>query len=96
VVASAAEVPGAGGTPQGATGVEVADADPRLGDSAGSLLQDLVVRGASAGAPGSAALGDAAPAPRVLECHGFRDICTVLIRFSRLSALAHQLEAGGG
>jgi hypothetical protein len=38
VVASAAEVPGAGGTPQGATGVEVADADPRLGDSAGSLL----------------------------------------------------------
>jgi hypothetical protein len=54
------------------------------------------VRGASAGAPGSAALGDAAPAPRVLECHGFRDIYTVLIRFSRLSAPDHQLEAGGG
>jgi hypothetical protein len=44
-------------TPHGAAGVEVVDAGPYLGDSAGSLLQDLVVRGAGAGIPGSASPG---------------------------------------
>jgi hypothetical protein len=38
VVVLAMEVPSAGGAPQDATGVEVVDADPRLGDSARSFL----------------------------------------------------------
>jgi hypothetical protein len=37
-VVLAMEVPSAGGAPQDATGVEVVDADPRLGDSARSFL----------------------------------------------------------
>jgi hypothetical protein len=49
------EVSGAGGAPHGATGTEVADAGPWLGDSARSLLQDLMVCGTDAGVPGSAA-----------------------------------------
>jgi hypothetical protein len=63
VVALAMEVSCARGAPQGAAGVEVADAGPRVGDSAGSLLQDLVVHGTGAGIPGGAALCDVAPAP---------------------------------
>jgi hypothetical protein len=38
VVASATEVSGAGGAPQGAAGAEVADTGPWLGDSLRSLL----------------------------------------------------------
>jgi hypothetical protein len=57
VVALTTEVPGVSGTPHGAAGIEVVDAGPYLGDSAGSLLQDLVVRGAGAGIPGSASPG---------------------------------------
>jgi hypothetical protein len=63
VVASAMEVPGAGGAPQGATGAKVADAGPQPSDYAKSLLQDLVVRGAGADVPRIAALGDVASAP---------------------------------
>jgi hypothetical protein len=57
------EVPGTGGAPRGATGTEVVDTGPRLGDSAMSLLQDLVVCGANVGIPESATLGDATPTP---------------------------------
>jgi hypothetical protein len=55
------EVPGAGGAPWGATGAEVANTGPRLGDGTMSLLQDLVVCGVGVGVPESAALGDATP-----------------------------------
>jgi hypothetical protein len=54
---------GDGGAPQGATGAEVVDTGPRLGDSARSLLQDLVMHGVGAGVLGSVATGDAALAP---------------------------------
>jgi hypothetical protein len=64
VVASAMEVSGAGGALQGTTVVDVTDVEPWLGDSTESLLHDLVVRGAGAGIPGSAAPSDAVPAPR--------------------------------
>jgi hypothetical protein len=70
VVASATELPRARGAAQGAGGIEVADAGPRLGDSVGSLLQDLVVRGADAYVPRSAAPGDMALAPRSLSAMG--------------------------
>jgi hypothetical protein len=76
VVALATEVSGAGGAPRGAAGAEVADTGPRLGDSLRSLLQDLVVGGASAGVLGGAAPGDAAPAPGSSS--------TVSLRVSRL------------
>jgi hypothetical protein len=59
VVVSATEVLGAGAS-EGATGTEVVDAGHRLGDSIGSLLQDLVVRGTGAGIPGSATPCDTA------------------------------------
>jgi hypothetical protein len=64
VVVAAMEVPSAGGAPQGATGVEVADAGSRLGDSVVGLLLHLVVRGTGAGVARSAAPGDEAPPPR--------------------------------
>jgi hypothetical protein len=60
VVASTIELSGAGGAQQGA---EVVDADPRLGDIARGLLQDLVVHDVGAGVSGSAVLGDVALAP---------------------------------
>jgi hypothetical protein len=56
------EVSGVGGALQVATGAEVVDVGPRLGDSVRSLLQDLVVRGA--GTLVSAAPGDEASTPR--------------------------------
>jgi hypothetical protein len=58
------EVSSAGGAPQGAAGVEVADAGSRLGDSVVGLLLHLVVRGTGAGVARSAAPGDEAPPPR--------------------------------
>jgi hypothetical protein len=64
------EVPGAGGAMQGATDVAVADVDPRLGDSAGSLLKDLVVCGVGAGILRSAAPGETALAPGSLSAMG--------------------------
>jgi hypothetical protein len=64
VVVPVPRVPSAGGATQGATGVGVVGASPQLGDGIGSLLWDLVIRGTSAGVPGSAVLGDAAPALR--------------------------------
>jgi hypothetical protein len=76
------EVPGAGGAPWGATGAEVANTGPRLGDGTMSLLQDLVVCGVGVGVPESAALGDATPTPRVLEYCESGGIGTVLARFS--------------
>jgi hypothetical protein len=57
------EVPGAGSAQQGATGAKVADIGPWVGDSARTLLLDLVVHDTGAGVPGSAALGDLAPVP---------------------------------
>jgi hypothetical protein len=62
-VALAIELLGAGGAPQGASGTEVVDAGPQLGDSNRGLLQDLVVHNTGAGSSRSAAAGDAAPAP---------------------------------
>jgi hypothetical protein len=56
-------VSGAGGAPRGAAGTKMVDTDPQLGDSARSLLQDLVVHGTIASILGSAAPGDAALAP---------------------------------
>jgi hypothetical protein len=56
VLALAIEVPGAGGAPQGAAGIEVANVGPRPGDSAEKLPRDLVVRGVGAGISGGAAL----------------------------------------
>jgi hypothetical protein len=67
VVASATEVLGASGAPQGVADTEVADTGPRLGDKARSLLQDLVVRDAGVGIPESATPGDATPAPGSLS-----------------------------
>jgi hypothetical protein len=55
MVASAMEVLGAGSASQGAIDVEVADVIPQLGDSARSLLLDLVVCDVGAGIPGSVA-----------------------------------------
>jgi hypothetical protein len=65
---SAIEVPGAGGAPQGDTGIEVANVGPWPGDSAENLPQDLVVHGLGAGVSRSVALSDATLA-RVLEHH---------------------------
>jgi myosin-crossreactive antigen len=76
--------------------IKVANVDSRLGDSAGSMLQDLVVHGTNASILGSVALGDMAPAPGVLEFHGSKDIWTVLAGFSLFYTRAHQLETGGG
>jgi hypothetical protein len=42
----------------------VVGTSPQLGDGVGSLLWDLVICGTNAGVPGSAVLGDAAPALR--------------------------------
>jgi hypothetical protein len=67
MVALTTEVSGKGSAPRGAASVEVVDTGPRLGDSIKSLLQDLMVHGASAGVPGSATPGDVAPAPRSLS-----------------------------
>jgi hypothetical protein len=64
VVVPVSGVPSAGGATQGATGVGVVGASPQLGDGVGSLLWDLVICGTNAGVPGSAVLGDAAPALR--------------------------------
>jgi hypothetical protein len=52
VVASATEVSDAGGALQGTTGIEVAGADPRLANSDGNMLWDLVVHGAGADVSG--------------------------------------------
>jgi hypothetical protein len=71
-VASAIEVLGADGALQGATSIEVVVAGPRLGDSAWSLLQDLVARGADAGVPESAPPGDIAPTPGSSSVMGLR------------------------
>jgi hypothetical protein len=60
VVAPVLGVLGVDGASQGTTGVEVVGAGPQLGDDIGSLLWDLVVRGADAGVPVSVAPGDAA------------------------------------
>jgi hypothetical protein len=54
VLLLAIEVPGAGGAPQGAAGIEVANVGHR--DSAEKLPRDLVVRGVGAGISGGAAL----------------------------------------
>jgi hypothetical protein len=67
VVVSAMEVPVAGGVSQGAPSTEVVDVGPQLGDRAWGLSQDLVVHGIGAGVLRSAALGDAASAPRPLS-----------------------------
>jgi hypothetical protein len=61
---------GASGASRGATGVKVIGVSPWLGDDAGSLLQDLVMCGTSAGVPRSAALDDAAPTPGSLVAVG--------------------------
>jgi hypothetical protein len=53
---------GAGGTSQGATGIEVVGTGPHIGDDVWSLLQDLVMHDIGAFVLGSAALGDVAPA----------------------------------
>jgi hypothetical protein len=56
VVALAIEVPGAGGTSQSTTGIEMFGAGPRLGGGAENLLQDLVAHRASAVISGNVAL----------------------------------------
>jgi hypothetical protein len=55
---------GASGTSQGAASVDVEGTGAQLGDDAGNLLQDLVMRGAKAGVLESATPGDATLAPR--------------------------------
>jgi hypothetical protein len=96
VVASTMEVSGAGSAPQGAASIEVANADPRLGDSTKSLLQDLVVRSTSAGVPRSAAPGDKAPAPRSSSTMGPGISGLYLPGSPRSPLLTHQLEVGRG
>jgi hypothetical protein len=53
----------ANGMSLGAVSVEVDGAGPRSCDDAGGLSRNLVVRGVGLGMPGSAAPGDAIPAP---------------------------------
>jgi hypothetical protein len=60
---SVLEVPSAGGTSQGTASVKEVGVAPLLCDDARNLLWDLVARSTSAGVSGSAAPGDAAPAP---------------------------------
>jgi hypothetical protein len=55
----------------------------------GGLLRDLVKRGTDIDVPGSAALSDAAPAPRVLRHHGSGGVWTAPVRLSRLSTPAY-------
>jgi hypothetical protein len=74
VVAPIPRVLGAGGALLGNIDVEVVGASPQLGDDAGSLLWNLMMRGASV--PRNSTPGDAAPTPgssgvagpRVLSC----------------------------
>jgi hypothetical protein len=63
VVALVPRVLSASGATQGATGVGVVGAGPKLGDDAGSSLRDLVIRGADAGVPGNAIPGDTTLVP---------------------------------
>jgi hypothetical protein len=63
VVALVPRVLSASGATQGATGVGVVGAGPKLGDDAGTSLQDLVIRGADAGVLGNAIPGDTALVP---------------------------------
>jgi hypothetical protein len=63
-------VSGASGTSQGAASVDVEGTGIQLGDDAGNLLQDLVMRGAEAGVLESAAPGDATLAPRSMGVVG--------------------------
>jgi hypothetical protein len=73
VVSPVPRVPSVSGASQGPTGVEVVGGSPPpplLGDNTRSLLWGLVVRGTGTRVSGSAALGDAVPAPGSLSAVG--------------------------
>jgi hypothetical protein len=72
MMAPVSKVLSAGGALQETAGIEVVGAGPRLGNDAGSLLRDLVVRGVSAGISRSAAPSGAAPAPGSSSAGGSR------------------------
>jgi hypothetical protein len=63
VVALVPGVSGASGGSQGATDIKVVGTRPQLGNDAGSLIRDLMMHSVITGVPGSAVLGDVAPAP---------------------------------
>jgi hypothetical protein len=86
VVALVLGVLDAGGATQGAADIKVVGTSPQLGDDAGSLLWDLVMRGVNAGVPRSAALG-----PQVLWVRGYLN-CTCRV----LPFLCPRPLTGGG